>query len=371
MNGCNPNNSVCDTANNRCVECLSDMDCADEMTQKICDLRPTGTSMLPRSQCVQCVETAHCPAGATCGMNNTCSVACGTANCTINPTGNNICDAPNNRCVDCMNDGDCAVEMTDKHCDLTLNTAGLPRYACEECTDTAHCAAGQTCVNNACVTQCGTATCTAMPTGNNICDAPNNRCVDCMTDADCAVEPNNPRCDTTPNAAGLPRYACEECADNSHCPAGQVCVDNECEPTCMTDTDCSADGGGQAPHCNPTTKVCAECGSDAHCTGTQTVCIAGSCEDCTTDMHCQATQPMTPFCRIADNNCVACLTNDHCTPPATCNTQGRCGGGGGGMDGGGMPPPPDSGNPPPPDSGNPPPPDSGNPPPPDSGGGGG
>jgi hypothetical protein len=45
---------------------------------------------------------------------------------------------------------------------------------------------------------------------------------------------------------------------------------------------------------------------------------------------------MTPYCRVADNNCVACLSNDHCTPPATCNVNnGRCGGGGGGMDSGG------------------------------------
>jgi hypothetical protein len=220
----------------------------------------------------------------------------------------------------------------------------LPRGQCVQCTDNTQCPMGATCgttgqTNGLCVLMCGTsAMCTTDPVGNDKCDATNNRCVDCMSDADCAVETTNKRCDTSVNPNNmLPRYACEECLDNSHCMANQVCADNECVPTCTTDAECSADGGGNAPHCNPTTRVCSECGTDAHCTGTQTVCINGECEDCTTDAHCMASQPMSPFCRVADNNCVACLTNDHCTPPQTCNTQGQCRGGGGGDGGNPMP----------------------------------
>jgi len=166
-------------------------------------------------------------------------------------------------------------------------------------------------------------------TGNDICDLPNNRCVDCMTDADCAVETTNKHCDTSVNPTNmLPRFACEECLDASHCAANQTCSNNNCETRCATDAECSADGGGNNPHCNPTTMVCSECGSDAHCSGNTPICIpAGTCEECTTDTHCQTTQPMTPYCRVTDFNCVACLTNDHCTPPATCSTRGSCGGG--------------------------------------------
>jgi Cys-rich repeat protein len=345
-NGCTGNQTgtnVCDATNNRCVECLSNADCADEATQKTCDLTPsTMGMMLPRSVCVVCVTAADCPMGATCTMNN-CVTPCGTANCTTNPTGTNICDAPNNRCVDCMNDGDCAVETTNKFCDVTtLNMAGLPVYSCEQCLADAHCAAGQSCIDTECVTVCGTAQCATNPTGNDKCDLPNNRCVDCMTDADCAVEMGNPYCDTTLNTAGLARYACEECVTNAHCPAGQVCFDNNCEAGCATDADCSADGGGNNPHCNPTTMVCSECGADAHCSGNQPYCSTeGECVECMSDAHCAAT-PMTPLCRLSDFNCVQCIGNDNCTAPMTCGRNGNCSGGGG-MDGGGMPPPVDAG----------------------------
>jgi hypothetical protein len=62
--------------------------------------------------------------------------------------------------------------------------------------------------------------------------------------------------------------------------------------------------------------------------------------ECTTDAQCLTNQPMTPFCRVSDNNCVQCLTSDQCTPPMTCNGQGNCRGGG---DGGGNPPMPEAG----------------------------
>ena len=358
-------NNICDTMSmpNRCVDCLSNVDCEVEMVNKVCDTRPATTGMmLPAYQCVQCVDNTHCPMGTTCNTQEQCVMSCGTANCTITETGNNICDLPNNRCVDCMTDADCAVETTDKFCDTTtLNMAGLPVFSCEACLVDAHCAAGQSCVNNACITVCGTANCSTNPTGNDKCDLPNNRCVDCLNDADCAVEMGSPHCDTSLNPAGLPRYACEECVTAAHCPAGQVCVDNNCEASCTTDANCSADGGGGAPYCNPTTMSCAECATDAHCSGNNPACSPiGECEECTTDTHCAA-QTMTPFCspgyecvecmndghcatqvnqpicNPSNNNCVQCITSDQCTPPATCGRGGNCTGGGG-MDAGGTSP---------------------------------
>jgi hypothetical protein len=52
-----------------------------------------------------------------------------------------------------------------------------------------------------------------------------------------------------------------------------------------------------------------------------------------------ATQPTVPYCRLSDLNCVQCLTNDHCTPPATCGTTGQNNGRcvGGMPEGGGIP----------------------------------
>ena len=279
-------------------------------------------------------------AGAGGGMMDA-GVMCGTMTCSTNPTGNNVCDTANNRCVDCLNNMDCEVETTNKICDTRLTgMMMLPAYQCVQCVASTDCPAGATCgTNNQCTTMCGTANCSTNPTGNDICDLPNNRCVDCMNDIDCAVETTNKWCDTTTlNMAGLPVYSCEECLVTAHCAANQVCIDNNCENTCMTDTECSADGGGNNPRCNPTTRTCAECGSDAHCMGNQPYCSnEGNCEECLNDAHCMATQPMSPLCRLTDFNCVQCLTSDQCTPPATCGRGGTCTGGGG-TDGGGTSP---------------------------------
>jgi len=332
-------NNVCDTANSRCVDCLTDADCAVETLNKVCDTRPSGTAMLPAYSCVQCIDTSQCPMGSTCSTTgqtaNTCVTACGTANCSTNPTGNNICDLPNNRCVGCLADTDCADEMTDKICDLRpAGMSMLPAGNCVQCTADAQCPSGQVCgttgnTANTCLTSCGTTSCTLNPTGNNICDLANNRCVGCFTDTDCADETTDKACDTSINPTNmLPRFACEECVTAAHCPANNVCIDNECEPSCTTDAQCSADGGGNSPHCNPTTKICAECGADAHCGGMTPYCSPdGDCEQCMNDSHCAAQTPRI-LCNPTNYTCVQCIDATQCTPPATCGRSGLCTGGG-------------------------------------------
>lgn len=275
----------------------------------------------------------------------------GPAFCTTQASGTNICS--DGRCVDCLTDMDCAIEAPNTHCDMRPNNAGLLSLTCRECIDTTHCPAGFTCTNNNCQAPCGTS---AMCDTDEVCDAPNNRCVECLSDANCATNTNNPRCNLTPNAAGLPAGQCEECLDNTHCTGGEICVNLNCEPTCTSDADCASDSGNNNdPYCHPMTRICAECATDPHCAmdmGNPYCSPTGNCESCLTDMHCTAT-PMTPYCN--DNNCSECLTDAHCAAlnpmqpycddgdcatcrtsadcPAgmTCNNQGNCTAG---MDGG-------------------------------------
>jgi hypothetical protein len=217
---------------------------------------------------------------------------------------------------------------------------------------------------------CGTTTCSTNSMGNSVCDAANNRCVQCLSDSDCASQMTNKTCDLRPGMQGLPTGRCIGCIDNSHCAAGSACIGNTCVAGCSTDSDCSADGGGRTPRCNPTTMVCAQCGSDAHCTSSNARACgpAGTCVQCSIDAHC-ASNTSRPYCS-ASNSCVQCFTDAQCPPPATCNTRGSCSGGGGGGgrgDDAGTPPTADSGGgmPPTPDSG------GGRPPMADSGSGGG
>jgi len=247
---------------------------------------------------------------------------CGGTPCSTNPIGTNLCDTASGRCVDCLTDADCAVETTNKYCDTAPNSSGLPAYNCEECTQTSHCQAGYTCSGGDCVKPCGTAMC---ETGE-VCDLANNRCIDCLGDADCADETTDKHCDLRPNTAGLPTGSCEECIESAHCPAGEICVNENCEPSCTTDANCSTDGGGNSPYCHPTTRICTECTTDTHCaanTANPYCTPGGDCESCITDAHC--TNAARPYCD--DNECVACRTSADCPAPQTCNNQGTCSGG--------------------------------------------
>ena len=121
---------------------------------------------------------------------------------------------------------------------------------------------------------------------------PNNRCVQCLTDPDCAGQPTNRTCDTRLTGNGnnrLPADRCVQCIDATQCSPGAACTMNTCVGgSCSTDRDCSPDGGGRTPHCEPTTKTCTQCGADIHCTSSNAPACgpAGTCVRCTIDAHC-------------------------------------------------------------------------------------
>jgi hypothetical protein len=162
-------------------------------------------------------------------------VACGTANMSTgcNPNGNNrVCDLPNNRCVQCTSDANCAanpMQMGNPHCDTVgLNNAMLPNDTCEECLTDAHCGANMACLNNNCVATCTTdAGCLAASPMTPVCNLAGMppRCVQCLTDAQCAtaVDGNGvprPHCrlPMTQNA-----LTCRACVTAADCMPGQTC----------------------------------------------------------------------------------------------------------------------------------------------------
>jgi hypothetical protein len=173
------------------------------------------------------------------------------------------------------------------------------------------------------------------PNGNTrVCDLPNNRCVQCLSSADCAANPNqmnNPFCDTVGmTMAGLPNDTCEECLNDTQCGAGMSCVNNNCVVSCTTDAQCAA--------ALPMTPIC------------NTAVTPGRCVQCVTDAHCAGVTDMNgvarPHCRLPmtnnPNTCRACNTAADCQPGQVCSQQGNCnnppdaGGGAGGA--GGAPP---------------------------------
>lgn len=218
--------NICDTATGRCVDCLTDNDCAIETINKHCDTAPNSQGV-PAYNCEECLNNSHCPSGATC-MNGDCVTPCGTAMC---DTGE-VCDLANNRCIDCLSDTDCADETTDKHCDLTPNSAGLPTGSCEECTASTHCATSEVCFENNCEPACTSDMACATDGGSpRYCHPTNKVCSECVTDTNCTT--TQPRCTTGGE--------CVECITDAHCtnPAQPYCDDNDCVQ-CRTTADCPA-----------------------------------------------------------------------------------------------------------------------------------
>jgi Cys-rich repeat protein len=243
MNGCAAN-MICDLANNRCVQCLADPDCASQPTNKTCDTRRSGTTMLPADRCVQCIDNTQCPPGATCNMANLCSTQCGTMTCT-GAMGNSVCDLPNNRCVQCLSDGDCASQATNKTCDLRPNMQGLPTGRCIGCLDNTQCAAGSVCINNTCIGKCS-------------------------TDRDCSADGGGqtPHCNPTTTT-------CAQCGSDAHCtnPNARACGPAGTCVQCNVDTQCTTIN---APFCS-LTNTCVQCIGDAQCTPPATCSARGTC----------------------------------------------------------------------------------------------
>jgi len=102
----------------------------------------------------------------------------------------------------------------------------------------------------------------------------------CATDADCKKDAKG---------AAIDEYCvnkqCQECRDDSHCDAGEMCSNGRCEtkPECTKNEDCGDNKICEAQKC-----VDAECQTDEDCEAGHYCgnykCIAG----CATDQHCGA-----------------------------------------------------------------------------------
>lgn len=212
--------------NGLCGDCASDADCGAG--------EPFCTSVLARegeARCVECRGPADCGAAApSCDPRGECVAACSEAA----PCAEGVCDPAFAACVDCVTADDC----TDAERPL-CNGAGR----CVECNVADDCGAAQPfCVDGRCEecvanTDCG-------PGG--AC-SPDLECQSlCTADADCG-DGDNRHCDV---ASG----ACRECVEDAHCTQdgdNPVCVAFQCEE-CRVDADCPAD----APTCDLNDNEC-------------------------------------------------------------------------------------------------------------------
>ena len=268
------------------VECSINTDCDDG---NICT-----TDVCTNGICSNTNNTISCDDGIFCTATDVCSggVCLGSGNTCPGQLCNETLDA----CVECFVDNDCLdgdVCTTD-----SCNALG----ACIHDNNTAVCNDNLFCTA---ADQCGGGLC--IGTGDRcpgqLCDEPNNRCVQCLGDADCN-DGNLCTDDTCNLALGL----CVQtpnvlpCDDGLFCSTTDVCSNGTCVGT-----------GDPCPGqlCNDILNQCVECIADI---------------DCDDGNHCTTDLCNVDTCNIF-NNTIGCEDGIFCTSGDTC-LNGACLGGG-------------------------------------------
>ena len=213
-----------------------------------------------------------CDDGLFCTLTDTCNG--GTCEGLGSPCPGQVCDEPNDRCVDCLVDGHCDDQnvCTDDACNSNLCDHSPNTLPCE---DGQFCTSNDTCSNGECVG--GVDPCPPL-----LCNEAFNACVVCLVDADC--DDDDPCTTDVCNLVG----DCEYYYNTAPCDDGVFCNGTE---TCSAGV-CVSSGDPCTPAlCDEDGDRCVECFAASDCDDdgvgcTDTQCIDGSCFNIPLDSRC-------------------------------------------------------------------------------------
>lgn len=351
---CSGEADLCDDASGSCIECRDDTDCAgsEVCVQGQCsacdptdDSGCSGTTPICDDATRTCrgCTASDCVAPQTCADTGECVGCTDNANCTARTAP--ICNAATMTCRGCTNATDCMTELGRAFCladgrctdcnptdnagctgttPVCRTTGGMT--ACVACTTDGDCAGragtpvcAQSGANAGACVACDAEDSSVCAALGQTCDVANNRCVQCLMNAQCSG--------TTPICDGGTCRACTA----SDCTAPSVCVTSgpltgacgACNPAATN--VCPA----ATPVCAASTATCVGCTESAQCaglTGGPTCVVStGRCAVCdpTSNAGCSGT---TPFCS-GSTTCRPCATNVECNalrPGNICTTAGSC-----------------------------------------------
>lgn len=290
---------ACDTTAKACVSCLMDADCP--ITSPVCKLDGQKSA---GNRCVDCTNDSQCTGAAPAcdAITNECTARC-TAS-TQCPAAAPVCNEAAQICVGCLSNGDCSGPLSLCHPETSR---------CVECLDDSGCAEGE------------------------VCSSETRACVECSDNSQC-VEATNARCQVE-QSAGDARFTCGGCIDDRDCFAkpglGPLCRPNDGRCVdCLSDSDCADDPA--ASNCSED-GACIACVSDVDCSflqGTLACLSAVGCVECTETSDCSS-NPAGAVCKASNvgpapeerptNTCVECVSNTDCVTPAASRCEdNRC-----------------------------------------------
>jgi uncharacterized repeat protein (TIGR01451 family) len=315
------NNTVTDTIN---FACGVDTDCPAQNYCNVgtCSMQlPNGTPIPTGAPfggvCTPINGARVCISGA-CDLNgNVCGVELGDGTCTVT----NQCIA--GVCIGTgSNTGHCEECATDTNCSTPTPACNTTTNACVQCTgtnstacsgSTPACSPTDTCT--ACTGDNGTLSTSACPASEPYCTS-TGTCTMCTSNAQCTtgVHPG-PICDTTTGACTT------ACTTDLECVSGDWCNNlSSASGTCeqKTPNGIAVPGGTCTAPIALRACVGTVCDTDNNC-GYETghgPCMA-------TDAECRSM--LCSITGATQGTCVACLTNNDCTSPMTCDpTTGTC-----------------------------------------------
>lgn len=311
-----PPHQRCQMSTNACVD--GARSCADS-TQ----CQQIGQHCDPlRRQCVQCLNTTHCPTGWNCD-NGAC----------VDPNGSTMCSG----------DSECRPPFTVCATDTCVPGCGQPGgqscgngFICDsgtgrcregmvQCQGDAQCGPpASICESMQCIGGCG------QPgglqcTGGNVCNAMTGRCEQnnaCSQDNQC--NPPQMICENSQCTLGCAQPGGITCSVGTVCDtatgrcvrvAGPCMADGDCGPPAMVCDNMQCIGG-----CTEVGGL--QCNGNTTCNATTGRCDPGQNPLCTSDAQCA---PPSTICDTISGNCIAGCQTSGCAANETCNpTTGRC-----------------------------------------------
>ena len=333
--GTNPGD--CPVKAGQAWKCTNDTDCQGKTRNGADTLRCDSTN----KKCVECLGQSDCPENLICSGEGEC-IECNSdtpCNSAARPYCVRSARTGKNECVECLSHGDCSGDKPA--CNPVSNRCEICTSDNKQMCNTSNpgCRIGRNGEENKCVICTGDSHCS----GNRYCDTDVNYCTDCKTDDHCirkgfvsgpgtGYQQGQPLrwCVKKPfdsaytEFAGKSRLRCVSCRSDADCPPSA-------EPAFQNHINCHEDSG-----------FCVVCKDDSDCTDSNNPACSqrvnyqtGSCVRCTNSSHCQGKrryvndfgyyqdtsgsgykEVSTPACRVRgqarDNSCVQCVTGQDC-----------------------------------------------------------